>query len=60
MKIDFKKVLFIGLIGILEVIIAEVLQIRLLKVSGVIILAVAFVINSKMLMGRIEKLENGS
>ena len=60
MKTDFSKILFIGLICLLVIIIAEVFQIRILSILGIINLAIVFVINSKILMRRIEKLENGS
>ena len=57
MKINFKKVLMIGVVGLVLIIIAEIFQIRFLRILGVFALAVVFVINSKMLLKRIEKLE---
>ena len=60
MKINFKKILVIGFLGVFLIIVAEILQIRILSILGIINLAIVFVINSKMLMWRIEKLENGS
>ena len=60
MKIDLKKMLLLGLVGLVLLVVSEIFQILPLKVSGIIVLAVFFVINSRLLIKRIEKLENGS
>ena len=60
MKIDLKKMLLLGLVGLVLLVVSEIFQILPLKVSGIIVLAVFFVINSRLLIKRIEKLENGN
>ncbi|MBA7654574.1 hypothetical protein ES703_62455 [subsurface metagenome] len=59
-KIELKKILLLGLIGLALIIASEIFRILSLKVLGLIILAVVFVINSTLLVKRIEKLENGN
>ena len=56
-KFGFKEVLYLGLIGVLSIIAADIIQDRLLKIIGVIILSIVFVVNSKMILKRIEELE---
>ena len=60
MKISFRKVLMIGVIGLGLIIFSEIFQKPSLKILGIFALAVVFVINSKILLKRIEKLENGN
>ncbi len=59
MKKNFKKILMLGLVGIVLIIASEILGMLPLKILGFVILSVVFVINSNMLAKRIEKLENG-
>lgn len=59
MKIEIKKILLLGLVGLILIIASEIFRIVSLKVLGLLIVAVVFVFNSKKLIKRIEKLENG-
>lgn len=58
-KIDLKKIFLLGLVGLTLIIASEIFQMLSLKVLGFVILAVMFVVNSKLLSKRIGKLENG-
>lgn len=60
MKINFEKILILGLVGLLLIIVSEFFQIFSLKILGLVTLAVVFVINSRRLVKRIERLENGN
>ena len=59
MKVKLKKILLLGLIGLILIIASEIFRVVSLKVLGLVIVAVVFAFNSKKLIKRIEKLENG-
>jgi len=47
------------MIGLMLLIVSEIFRILPLKVSGLVVLAAFFAINSRLLVKRIEALENG-
>jgi len=56
-KCGFKEVFYVGLIGIFSVIAGDIFRDRFLRIVGIVFLAIVFVINSRMLLKRIERLE---
>jgi len=56
-RLGFKEVLYVGLAGVLLVIAGDVSKDISLRIVGIIFLAIVFVINSRMLLKRIERLE---
>ena len=50
----------IGVAGLGLIIFSEILQKPSLRILGIFALAVVFVVNSRILMKRIENLENGN